>query len=328
MKIKILTGLMLLAALQATCSAAPWAPLEEERRKEGITLMDAIIAGEPIFYVSESLGKAKGKRVPDIENAMQSWFKNVIERRAEYKNFDETFTDILPILERGATMEPFPSEKYPNADPSKVKMFFYFVPKLEDIPGNSDKYAAGLHKINAEGVHLIYTHLPSKWSEIMRGINAITIPNFKAGIAKHILIHEIGHALGLGDLYSGAYNADFEYGSGIKKSVMNESAYGLTCDDADGLIGVMDLARGVSRKFYSFCNDGSYYIDGVQYDKNGRRRALSKRERKVHQMHQRREEQNRKIEELNRKISEKGKEIGKDFAGKSYQDKFKEIIKK
>ena len=82
--------------------------------------------------------------------------------------------------------------------------------------------------------------------------------------------HELGHAFGLADQYSGAtIKGSFLYNSKIRRpSIMNKSKY-ITCDDADGLITVIDRLKGNAshREFYSLCKDGIFIKDGQRITK-------------------------------------------------------------
>ena len=78
-----------------------------------------------------------------------------------------------------------------------------------------------------------------------------------------ILTHELGHAFGLADQYSGAiYRGSFIYNSKVlRPSIMNNSK-NVTCDDVDGFITSIDRLKGTSREFYSLCKDGLFIQNG------------------------------------------------------------------
>ena len=85
--------------------------------------------------------------------------------------------------------------------------------------------------------------------------------------------HELGHAFGLADQYSGAtIKSSFLYSSKIRRpSIMNKSQY-ITCDDADGLITVIDRLKNNDkhREFHSLCKDGIFIKDGQRITKQNK----------------------------------------------------------
>jgi len=78
------------------------------------------------------------------------------------------------------------------------------------------------------------------------------------------VMHEMGHAFGLGDQYdAGLWNNDVLY-STIKprNSIMNSVSPVLTCDDLDGIVSLFYRVKGQSKTFKSFCHDGLIIKDG------------------------------------------------------------------
>jgi len=79
------------------------------------------------------------------------------------------------------------------------------------------------------------------------------------------LLHEMGHAFGLGDQYdAGLWNNDVLY-STIKprKSVMRCDSSVFTCDDIDGMVSLFYRVKKQSITFKSFCKDGLIIKDGM-----------------------------------------------------------------
>lgn len=77
------------------------------------------------------------------------------------------------------------------------------------------------------------------------------------------LLHEMGHYFGLADQYKFA-NASKRYKTKeTRPSIMrNENA--LTCDDADGIITLMDRFYNKPRTFLSICGDGVKFVNGME----------------------------------------------------------------
>ncbi|WP_428897967.1 hypothetical protein Dip518_000154 [Parelusimicrobium proximum] len=111
--------------------------------------------------------------------------------------------------------------------------------------------------------------------DIQQGNPGIAIPGEKTAknfnnylmlkTAQSVFTHEMGHAFGLGDQYKkGAGNSDALYSTfKQRRSIMNE-ANSLSCDDADGIITLIDRARGQKRTFASLCRDGVVFKNGMQ----------------------------------------------------------------
>lgn len=75
--------------------------------------------------------------------------------------------------------------------------------------------------------------------------------------------HELGHAWGLTEQYSGGMaDGSFLYNSKVKRpSIMNDNRQ-VTCDDVDGFITSIDRTLGKEREFHSLCSDGIFIKNG------------------------------------------------------------------
>lgn len=86
---------------------------------------------------------------------------------------------------------------------------------------------------------------------------------------RQIRMHEIGHSLGLDEQYKSGLegNASRRYSSAIAgKGVMNKSK-SISCDDADGIVNLIDIAlgnaRGGDKGWKSLCpKSPEYYVRG------------------------------------------------------------------
>ncbi len=78
-----------------------------------------------------------------------------------------------------------------------------------------------------------------------------------------VLVHEIGHAFGLADEYLekrvGEYKSR-QPGEGIMRRIYQE----IGCDEIDGMITLIDRARGTQRNFKSFCPERGLIADGKE----------------------------------------------------------------
>lgn len=87
----------------------------------------------------------------------------------------------------------------------------------------------------------------------------------------YILSHELGHAFGLADQYSGqTYKGSFIYNSKVKRPSIMDKSKKITCDDVDGFITSMDRTLAKEREFYSLCHDGVFIKNGQAVTKNNK----------------------------------------------------------
>lgn len=256
MKKYILTSFLF--ALSAPLFAAAWVPLIETHRSE---TAKNILTKDKITYQVVVLDTNENRKIPDVEKAMKAWFDNVYKRRDNYENFDKTFEDILPVLQNGIKMEKVEGnvhETFPNTD-----IVFVFSANRAALSCRNLETEFSISPACRRKTQY-GTDIVEVW--LLSGIWRISPDVAIRANPKRTLKHELGHVLGLGDLYKrGRWNGDFSEGSGLKHSLMKK-AQTLTCDDADGLIGALDIALGKERTFKSFCNNNYMYHNG-QYMK-------------------------------------------------------------
>ncbi|MDR1123040.1 MAG: hypothetical protein LBL61_00125 [Elusimicrobiota bacterium] len=108
-----------------------------------------------------------------------------------------------------------------------------------------------------------YKAMKKLWAEYRSIMNFYPMAHFTIN---YVISHETGHAIGLADQYeSGLTNADALYATvKPRKSLMDQEFY-LTCDDADGIITLMDRVNNIKRSFASLCNDGIKFRDSKEY---------------------------------------------------------------
>ncbi|MDR0645581.1 MAG: hypothetical protein LBG46_00905 [Elusimicrobiota bacterium] len=255
--------------------------------------LDRLIGGKDVTikYVVTYYGTARYAYPPDPEKTLNLWFQNVLKYRQTYPGFDDKFKDIIPLLERGLKMvnieiylqkfydelskSGFSEEQIEEQIKEKVKeadMFLYFTTYRKDpskFPCSKSRRSLGCYFLDKPtGRELIFVYVPTGSKILTSLINP-----------KRTLTHEFGHSLGFGDLYRGKKNANFSEGSGKKNgkkgSIMNK-AKELTCDDADGMIAMIDRKLGIKRTFDSLCMDGSLYVDGVYVSKKEAKKEMSR----------------------------------------------------
>lgn len=172
----------------------------------------------------------------NITEAYQSWFKNLKSRIEEEKRTE--FDSIMDIIDFGS------SEKV--AAP-RTNMLINNSLQVTVLSKNDPYW----EKINSQG---------SVGTFIKNGTHMqIYVQNDYHIPAAEILLHEIGHSLGIADSYfGGTLPKDIKHGSDRRSSIMDSSKT-LTCDDADALAGAIYLAAKKQNsnqpdlEFESFC---------------------------------------------------------------------------
>lgn len=238
-KFLVFFGFFLFASHLA-CWAAPWgmdpeykpAQTQEEKEKsvgEG-HLLRSFLQGKTVritlWIENERYGEFE-RFSHFIIQSYQSWFDNAAKRIIK-KRREQEFADVLPYLQRPLSIEVVRGE---DAD-MKVKVYATRKNMRKDVYKEDWK-----ERIDCLGV---YSQI-EKFIAISKQ-HSIRQP-------KEVLLHEIGHSLGFADQYYRArWRADEVYSSNSLDSIMNgEETSRLTCDDADGLINLIDLTLGLNR---------------------------------------------------------------------------------
>lgn len=194
----------------------PWGVRDDipEETSFEIYAVDNLIDNRPIRYaVSQGVSPAE-------ENTFR---ENILKWPAETLQFirksgrAQEFKDITPILERGLVLQRVPVSATPD-------IFFDIV---ETPPCNGS----------------VACFIPPGENFY----SAIVLATYKRSDLKTLSLHEIGHYFGLADQYDRNRHSSShaEYSSDVNEkdsSVMDDKTE-LTCDDADGLINLIDLRR-------------------------------------------------------------------------------------
>lgn len=207
--------------------------------------MTTFWAGKPyrIMVLPRPKDDAQKARLQQIfTDAFRQWFANAATfiRR---DNRTEEFGDVLPFLETPVKIEIV-------TPPSDADLLI-----LE--PSAQKKPTDRAHYSRTE-----YTRPAISLEKPLSSANDST------------LLHELGHALGLDDQYEVRRNRAHPVYSSTKaqESIMNHQNGGLTCDDADGVINLLDVTRkqfhGGKNGWKSFCpKSKDVYVNAVPLEK-------------------------------------------------------------
>ncbi len=196
-----------------------------------------------------------------IVDSYNDWFFNAV-RHIEQSGREAEFADILPILRQGVRVQM--SEQ--GRDLNVVFM-----------PLQAIQYQCG-H--NTLGCYTLDEAIPHIYLPINDGL--LKILSLGQSSKKRTGLHEIGHSLGFSDQYCQArsINSDAMYGSVEERDTIMRHASHLTCDDADGLINLIDITqgkrRGGDKGWKTLCpKSQEYYIGGMSAAKGPYRIKLT-----------------------------------------------------
>lgn len=222
-------------------------------------LLRAILLNDGVLRVGLHLppNKEEWRREYEqvITHSYNLWFREPA-RLIRQAGREQEFRAVLPLLDRGVDVRFVPMAPpvfYGEQKPWDIE--FTVVPdaQIEEVCGDG---TMGCHK----GA---YPHEKIFLSDDPPG-------DTFAGVA----LHEIGHSLGLADQYKKGYlsNAHPAIGSeAYRESVLDEANY-ITCDDADGIINLIDLIKqthlGGRSGWASLCPySNEVYLDGTALTK-------------------------------------------------------------
>ena len=190
-----------------------------------------------------------------IAKFYDDWFLNAAEW-IEKSGREDEFADILPILRDGIRVRI--SEKGNDVN-------FTFA-TLKDVQWKCGSGQAGGCLDTQSPIFHVY--LPYDIN-FLKKLLTLGLAN-----QKRLSRHEIGHTLGLSDQYAQArsINSDTMYGSTEERKTVMSLARNLTCDDAEGIINLIDLTRdkcrGGEQGWKTICpKSKEYYICGMSAGK-------------------------------------------------------------
>lgn len=247
--------------LNAICvQAAPWGAMrdyveEATANKPGATyLIPKVVEGESIrvqIDISPDVRENENKVKRVISENYNKWFKNTLAFIFRY-NRSEEFKDIIPTLERGVTVE------FVDDNPD----IYVDVVSPNEVKRHCGYRASGCYLRKTGEKPIPHIYIPS--DSFIRKVATSGMLTMEV-----IGLHEIGHSLGLSDQYAIARdeNSHHRYSSAeMRKGVMSVKKK-ITCDDADGIINLIDIYRSFHRNgevgWKSLCPDSKeYYING------------------------------------------------------------------
>ena len=249
--------LTLLLWLAVAPFAAAWGELDsaaninyESRHDPSVHpyLIESLVRGNSIrlFVKRPPLHGEKSHRTELIKQAYQGWFDNALDF-IHRQNREEEFADIIPFLQKGREFTLVSNKE-------EADLVFIFSPQTK------------IFKLCHASAVTCYSRSGT--------VPTIFFPieYFSEKHAVDILAHEIGHAMGLSDQKEelGVRNNSHRIYSTPQTSEESQMgrAEGFTCDDADGLIhlieGSLEKFIGGEKGWKSFCKTPGYtYVEGV-----------------------------------------------------------------
>lgn len=268
-RLLFLLGCVFWGALEVL--AAPWGVMsnyvnEDAPNKTGERyLLRKILAGQTLsvgLQRDEYTDKHYDKLSRLIAQSYNDWFANAAQY-IEKSGREAEFADILPLLRSGIQLQINDYGKDIN---------FVFMP-FKQIQWKCGRASAGCYTLNEVTPHI---YLPSN-------TGLINVLSLGQENKKRISTHEVGHSLGFSDQYFQArsVNSDDIYGSTEERRTIMQHARKLTCDDADGMINLIDITlgnrRGGNHGWKTLCSKSQeYYIGGTSAGKGPYRLALNK----------------------------------------------------
>ena len=226
-------------------------------------LLPQILRGEPVRIfadVSKTEQKSPKEYQALLSQLYNEWFLSVAEI-IENAGREKEFADVLPLLKKGVKTQFVGKEESPD-------IIITILPYYESVyqcNGATVCYLQGGY--TEDRIPRIF--LPE--GNLLKNIFTLGKKSFK-----RVGLHEMGHSLGLSDQYSLARNqqAHGRYSSNrIYNGLMNQGLH-ISCDEADGLVNLIDIVRGSSRGggkgWKSLCAESEErYINGQSTARSG-----------------------------------------------------------
>jgi len=209
--------------------------------------------------IRDDLKPAKNDKIyAKVEGLVKKSFSNWTAgtaKRIRSKNRANEFESVLNVLEKDFRV----NFEYcdPQNDDKYNLRFIVDTNGFQDV----DKSARSFYT-NDEDRAIYYRSKSIEPSALVKIIRAI----WPGRPLLATTMHEMGHGFGLADQYNDVIR-DKRYGVyGTKeprRSVMRTAA-SLTCDDADGMITLIDRFSDTPRTFKSICGDGIEFVNGME----------------------------------------------------------------
>lgn len=221
-------------------SAAVPHVIEAENKTYKTYISDLIIKKQPVLF---SVKQQDPALQTAVAKAFASWFQNVLNHLDPAK--EQQLGSLLEVIRFGAqTTNYIPVSENPN-------ITFNF-----DNQATRSYCGRGAGGCFFDYDMRIYAKVDEK---------GLPVP--------YVLVHEIGHALRMQDLYDKEFRPDNTmYGSGKQSSIMNTDD-NLTCDDADAIVNALYVSAQQQNmilpdiSFTSFCTDKRAFKNARQLNR-------------------------------------------------------------
>lgn len=220
-------------------AVAPWAAREGNPEVDTGVLWK-VIKGQKLYVsmeihsknmeedLKQKLSKKYGKMIEDTYN---HWLDNALQRITDQHRETE-FADVIKILGKKVKIQFVKPATGADVE-------FYFVGEEELHNRCLCKSCYGCHLGTSSGQLFIFLPFRENFGADNKSLSAI-------------MLHEIGHSLGFGEQYehpgSGRDVVSGYYNSQNVENIMNNTLADLSCDDADGIVNMIDLAYLQNKK--------------------------------------------------------------------------------
>lgn len=218
--------------------ANDWVPLKDNIETNKV--LKKLGSGQ----ISYCIDGTQTKVIPNVNKVFQIWFDNVLSYRDIYPDFNKTFKDILPILERKDKMvlqqcaTPFNEGKIKGFLSQRKNYKFASSKPLLRLAFCKNKECLGENVAGSCQRENVFE----------KRIFIATDGKDPVGT----LLHEFGHVFSLGDIKYNQQENDKTYGYNTANTYLFNDKY-LTCDDADGIVALIYMGLGKEKTFHSFC---------------------------------------------------------------------------
>ncbi|MBR2082998.1 MAG: hypothetical protein IJ876_08390 [Elusimicrobiaceae bacterium] len=249
MKLLLRVAFFLMIGFTApSAQAAPWNGYEDDAHMASL-LSDALNGHITVrLFLPDSLEPRRAFYQNEIQTGLNDWFTQTAQHISQTARQEE-FADIYAQLSKGIKVTFTQELDVP------LKVYIVSDQRLARECGND------------AGACAFISGMPVR----------VYIPVFRAKDAvwwRSTVRHELGHTLGLADQYESMLYTDTELAqergsSRLHETVMSGKESPITCDDADGLINLIDHqqngARGTraGKPWHSLCQDSQdWYLNG------------------------------------------------------------------
>ena len=276
--------LMICAGLYGAAAPSPWGALAGEgepqarrtKPNNAFHILRKLSSGKPVKVFLEFEEKESEKYRTEYENelryAYNDWF-DMTRFYIDKTGKREKFLQILRRLQKGVQIQFVFS---PQEADLKVFIMDSWL-HIQSICSDKEEINLSIEACVSRDEKIPTMYIPSlplvfdKLDQVYVQKSDEELRKIASDYFDRIWRHEIGHTLGLADQYEDAIPEATSHrmyrSTHIRKGIMNEE-WGFTCDDADGIVNLIDIMYGVepNRKqgWHSLCEDSpDVYVNGV-----------------------------------------------------------------